>query len=471
MKIDARQRIGLILGPVIFVLIILYGPDDLCWEATVVAAATAWIAIWWLSEAIPIYATALLPIVLFPLFGVMKVGDVTAQYGNQIVFLMIGAFFIAIAMEKWDLHLRIALNIVNIIGMGPRKIIAGFMIATAFLSAWISNTSTALVMMPIGTAVIAHLSSKKTDPVFNVALMLSIAYAASIGGMATLIGTPPNLIFAGIYQSMFNEEISFLEWASWGFPLAALMLLIAWFYLTRIIYHIPVEEIPGSREVIKNEIVKQGRITKEEIHVLIIFCLVAVLWMSRGLLWGKYVPLVSDASVAVMGALLLFIIPARNGTRLLIWEDTVKVPWGVAILFGGGFAIASAFIETGLAEWVSSSLLFLSSTSIFLIILLVVTITKILTEFTSNTATSTILMPIAASLAISLNIPPLGIMVAIAIASSLAFMMPVATPPNAIIFGSGFVTVPQMAKAGLWLNIFTIGIVTVFTMVVFYNSI
>jgi len=206
--------------------------------------------------------------------------------------------------------------------------------------------------------------------------MLSIAYAASIGGMATLIGTPPNLIFAGIYQSMFNKEISFLEWASWGFPLAALMLFIVWFYLTRIIYHISDEEITGSMEVIKNEIVKQGRITKEERHVLIIFCLVAVLWMSRGLLWGKYVPLVTDASVAVMGALLLFIIPAGNGTRLLIWEDTVKVPWGVAILFGGGFAIANAFIETGLAEWVSSSLVFLSSTSIFLIILLVVTITK-----------------------------------------------------------------------------------------------
>ena len=467
MKQGIRQRSGIFLGPFLFILILFTGLESLSPAATVVAGVTIWMAVWWISEAIPISATALLPIVVFPAFGAMKVGDVTAQYGHHIVFLMLGGFFIAIAMEKWDLHKRIALFVVHTIGIGPRRIIAGFMVATAFLSAWISNTSTAMVMMPIGTAVIASISAKKSDPDFNVALMLSIAYAASIGGMATLVGTPPNLIFAGIYQSMFGVQVNFFEWAYFGFPLAFVMLVITWFYLTHIGYRIQKDEIPGSGEVIKAEMARQGKITREEKHVLMVFALVAVLWMSRGLLWGKYFPLVTDASIAITGALLLFIIPARKEASLLSWEDTEKVPWGVALLMGGGFAIARGFAETGLAEWVSQSFTFLVAMPVFLLILATVVITKIFTEITSNTATATILMPIAASIAVTLGISPFGIMAAVAISSSLAFMMPVATPPNAIVFGSGYVTIPQMARAGLWLNLVTVVIVSLFAFLMF----
>ncbi len=467
MKQGIRQRSGLVLGPLFFILILFTEPESLSPAATVVAGVTIWMAVWWISEAIPISATALLPIVVFPAFGAMEVGDVTAQYGHHIVFLMLGGFFIAIAMEKWDLHKRIALSVVHIIGIGPRRIIAGFMIATAFLSAWISNTSTAMVMMPIGTAVIASISAKKSDSNFNVALMLSIAYAASIGGMATLVGTPPNLIFAGVYQSMFGVQVNFFEWAYFGFPLASVMLVITWFYLTHIGYRIQKDEIPGSGEVIKAEMARQGKITREEKHVLMVFALVALLWMSRGLLWGKYLPQITDASIAITGALLLFLIPAREKASLLSWEDTEKVPWGVAILMGGGFAIARGFADTGLAEWVSQSLSFLVIMPVFLLILATVAITKIFTEITSNTATATILMPIAASIAVTLGISPFGIMAAVAISSSLAFMMPVATPPNAIVFGSGYVTIPQMARAGLWLNLVTVVIVSLFVFLVF----
>ncbi|MBA1340651.1 MAG: hypothetical protein C5S40_00755 [ANME-2 cluster archaeon] len=468
MKQGIRRSSGLVLGPLFFILLLLTKPESLSPAATVVAGVTIWMAVWWISEAVPISATALLPIVVLPAFGAMEVGDVTAQYGHHIVFLMLGGFFIAIAMEKWDLHKRIALFVVHLIGIGPRRIIAGFMVATAFLSAWISNTSTAMVMMPIGTAVIASISAKKSDPDFNVALMLSIAYAASIGGMATLVGTPPNLIFAGIYQSMFGVQVNFFEWAYFGFPLAFVMLVITWFYLTHIGYRIQKDEMPGSGEVIKAEIAKQGKITREEKHVLMVFALVAVLWMTRGLLWGKYMPQVTDASIAITGALLLFIIPAREEASLLSWEDTEKVPWGVALLMGGGFAIARGFAETGLAEWVSQSFTFLVAMPVLLLILATVVITKIFTEITSNTATATILMPIAASIAITLGISPFGIMAAVAISSSLAFMMPVATPPNAIVFGSGYVTIPQMARAGLWLNFVTVVIVSMFAFFVFY---
>ncbi len=466
-KQGIRQRVGLFLGPLLFLIILLTGPESMSPAATVVAGVTIWMAVWWISEAIPISATALLPIVLFPAFGAMEVADVTAQYGHHIVFLMLGGFFIAIAMEKWDLHKRIALFVVHTIGIGPRRIIAGFMVATAFLSAWISNTSTAMVMMPIGTAVIASISTRKSDSNFNVALMLSIAYAASIGGMATLVGTPPNLIFAGVYQSMFGVQVNFFEWAYFGFPLAAVMLVITWFYLTHIGYRIQKDEIPGSGEVIKAEMARQGKITREETHVLMVFALVALLWMSRGLLWGEYLPQVTDASIAITGALLLFLIPARKEASLLSWEDTEKVPWGVAILMGGGFAIARGFADTGLAEWVSQSFAFLVVMPVFLLILATVAITKIFTEITSNTATATILMPIAASIAITLGISPFGIMAAVAISSSLAFMMPVATPPNAIVFGSGYVTIPQMARAGLWLNLVTVVIVSLFAFLVF----
>jgi sodium-dependent dicarboxylate transporter 2/3/5 len=456
----SRQKAGFVLGPLLFLFILLSDIEGLSWEAKSIAASTVWIACWWLTEAIPIPATSLLPIILFPLLGALEVGKVTAEYGNQIIFLLIGGFFIAIAMEKWGLHIRIALLIVRTIGTSPRRTIAGFMGATAFISAWISNTATAMMMVPIATAVIYQASKSGEDKNFNAAMMLSVAYAASIGGIATLIGTTPNLIFAGVYSTLYGKEITFLQWATYGFPLAFLILVFCWAYLVYVAYP------PGIKVLgkgIKDEIDKPGKITSQEKKVLAVFLLVAALWITR-VLWGKYLPMVSDAGIAVFGALLLFLIPAGKGTALLIWKDTARLPWDVVLLLGAGLSIAKGFTETGLEVFIAQQLLFLKGIFEIEIILSVVTLTIFLTEITSNTATATIIIPVTASLAAALGMEPAGLMVAAAISSSLAFMLPVATPPNAIVFGTGYVTIPQMARAGLWMNLLCIAIITLFIM-------
>ncbi|MCZ7397556.1 MAG: DASS family sodium-coupled anion symporter [Candidatus Methanoperedens sp.] len=454
----SRQKVGLVLGPLLFLFILLSDIEGLSWEARSIAASTVWIACWWLTEAVPIPVTSLLPIILFPLLGALEVGKVTAEYGNQIIFLLIGGFFIAIAMEKWRLHVRIALLIVRAIGTSPRKTIAGFMAATAFISAWISNTAAAMMMVPIATAIIFQASKAGEDKNFNTAMMLSVAYAASIGGIATLIGTTPNLIFAGMYRTFYGTEITFLQWASFGFPLAFLILAFCWAYLVYIAYPPGIKILENS---IEDEIAKLGKITSQEKKVLAIFLLIAALWITRAL-WGKYLPMVSDSSIAVFGALLLFLIPVGKGESLLVWNDAVKLPWNVVLLLGGGLAIARGFTETGLDGFIAQQLLFLKGMSEIEIILSVITLTIFLTEINSNTATATIIIPVTASLAAALGMEPLRLMIAAAISSSLAFMLPVATPPNAIVFGTGFVTIPQMARAGLWMNLLCIAIITLF---------
>lgn len=454
----SRQKAGLVLGPALFLLILLSDIEGLPWEAKAVSASTVWIACWWLTEAVPIPATSLLPIILFPLLGALEVGKVTAEYGNQIIFLLIGGFFIAIAMEKWRLHVRIAFFIIKTIGTSPRKTIAGFMAATAFISAWISNTATAMMMVPIALAVIYHASKTGEDKNFNTAIMLSVAYAASIGGIATLVGTTPNLIFAGIYRTFYGNEITFVRWASFGFPLAVFILTVCWAYLVYIAYP-PKARAMG--EGIEDEIAKLGKITTEEKRVLAVFLLVASLWITRAI-WGKYLPLILDSSIAIFGAFLLFLIPSKKGEALLNWKDSAKLPWDIVILLGSGLAIAKGFAETGLDKWIAAKLLFLEGMPAIFIIASVVALTLFLTEITSNTATATIILPITASLASALNIEPLGLMIAAAMSSSLAFMLPVATPPNAIVFGTGYVTMPQMARAGLWMNILCIAIITSF---------
>jgi len=454
----SRRKAGLVLGPALFLLVLLSDIEGLPWEAKAVAASTVWIACWWLTEAIPIPATSLLPIILFPLLGALEVGKVTAEYGNQIIFLLIGGFFIAIAMEKWRLHVRIALLIVKTIGTSPRKVIAGFMFATAFISAWISNTATAMMMVPIALAVIYHASKTGEDKNFNTAIMLSVAYAASIGGVATLVGTTPNLIFAGIYRTFYGNEITFVRWASFGFPLAILILAVCWAYLVYVAYP---PKTGAMGEGIEDEIAKLGKITIEEKRVLAVFLLVASLWITRAL-WGRYLPLILDSSIAIFGAFLLFLIPSKKGEALLNWKDSLRLPWDVVILLGGGLAIAKGFTETGLDKWIAAKLLFLDGMPAIFIIASVVALTLFLTEITSNTATATIILPVTASLASPLGIEPLGLMVAAAMSSSLAFMLPVATPPNAIVFGTGYVTMPQMARTGLWMNLLCIVIITLF---------
>lgn len=479
-----RKRIGLFLGPILFLIFyFMPAPAGLTPDAQTVLAGAVWIAVWWITEAIPIAVTALLPIVIFPVTGVMRTQDVTAPYANHLVFLFMGGFVIALAMEKWNLHRRIALTVIQALGQTPRRIILGFMVATAFLSMWISNTATAMMMTPIGLAVIAQVGSllgehqdiKKAVITgkfqFGSALMLGIAYAASVGGVATIIGTPPNAVFVGVIREMYGVDISFAQWLVFGLPLSIIMLFLVWFYLTRVAFTFEFSRLPVGMDVISQELKQLGSLTSQELKVLVVFCLVAVLWIARGFFLKTVFPMMSDATIAIFGAVALFVIPAnwRTGEFIMDWQAARRIPWGILLLFGGGISLAEAFQTSGLAKWLAGLLSGLSGASILIIVIAVVTLAIFLTEMTSNTATSTMLMPVMASLAIAVGINPLATMVSAAVATSYAFMLPVATPPNAIVFGSGYITIPTMAKTGFFLNLLGIVIVTVAS--VFYLQI
>jgi sodium-dependent dicarboxylate transporter 2/3/5 len=472
-----RSRLGFFLGPAVFLLcLIVPTPEGLTPEAQRVGAIALLMAIWWIAEALPMAAIALLPIALFPLFGIMPTGTVTAQYGSHIIFLFMGGFFIAVTMERWNLHKRLALTIISWVGVGPSRIILGFMIASAFLSMWVSNTATAMMMVPIGIAVIrqaAELLNKQTlesgVPAcahynFSTALMLGIAYACSIGGVGTIIGTPPNTVLVGVIETMFDYQVSFLMWMAFGVPLAIVMLITCWFYLVRFAFPLGLKELPGGLEFIQSEKKSIGKISYEERAVLIVFGLVAFAWIGRGFVDWPALQYVNDSSIAILGALILFAVPSdfKKGEFLLDWPTAVKIPWGIIILFGGGLALAHGFSSTGLAAWLASFLGGLGGMHILVLLLAVVGLTLMLTEVTSNTATSTMLMPIMASMAIAIHIHPFGLMVAAAVASSYAFMLPVATPPNAVVFGSGYISIPQMARAGVWLNLIAVVVITLF---------
>lgn len=475
---NLAQKIGLFLGPALFLLVLIVPtPAGMTPVAKSVLAAAVWIATWWITEAIPIPATSLLPIILFPLLGVQDVKSTTASYGDSTVFLFMGGFFIAAAMERWNLHRRIALNIIKLVGTGPKTIILGFMVATAFLSMWISNTATAMMMMPIGLAVIVQVAlllkqqglDIDTSPGrfnFGTALMLGIAYAASIGGVATIIGTPPNGIFVGVAKEMWGQDISFASWLAYGIPLAAVTLIFAWWYLTTVAYPVRIKELPGGMKVINDEINKLGPISRAEAQVGAVFILVALLWISSSFILKQYIPMINDATISIIGALLLFLLPVNlaRGQFVLDWESALKIPWGILLLFGGGISLAGGFKNSGLAEWIATRLASLEGASMLVIVLAVTTMAIFLTEITSNTATATMLMPVMASMGIAMGIHPYALMITAAIACSYAFMLPVATPPNAVVFGTGYVTIPQMAKAGFALNIFGALAITALTL-------
>jgi solute carrier family 13 (sodium-dependent dicarboxylate transporter), member 2/3/5 len=474
---STRSRIGLFLGPILFLIVyLLPTPEGLSPEGQSVAAIAILMAVWWVTEALPIAAVAFIPISLFPLLGVMPTGSVTAQYGNQIIYLFIGGFFIAITMERWNLHRRIALNIIRIVGTAPARIILGFMIASALLSMFVSNTATAMMMVPIGLAVIKqaidlvkanNINDIDTRPEhfhFAIALMLGIAYACSIGGVATILGTPPNAVFVGTVETLFDQQISYALWMAYGVPMAVIMLLLCWVYLVKFAFPLRLKELPGGDEFIRQEIRKLGSISKEEIMISVVFFVVAAMWIIRGFVsFGQF----NDAAIAITGSLVLFLLPSNynKGEFLLDWKTAVKIPWGIVVLFGGGLALAHGFSQTGLAAWIANSLLFLSGYNLIILIFAVALLTIMLTEVTSNTATATMLMPILASMALAMSVHPYGLMVGATIAASFAFMLPVATPPNAVVFGSSFVTIPQMAKAGIWLNI--IGVIVIVLLTVF----
>lgn len=469
-----RQIIGLILGPLVFALLLLLPvPAGMPDSGMKVAAVASLMAIWWISEAVPIPATALLPIALFPLLGVMKTQQVTNAYANHLIYLFMGGFLIAIAMEKWELHKRIALHTIRLVGVSPNRIVLGFMLATAFLSMWISNTATAMMMVTIGLAVIRQTNTiadshhqgadRSTDGnPFATSLMLGIAYAASIGGVATLIGTPPNAILAGVLEKTYGIRIGFTDWMLFATPLSALMLLLTWLYLTRIMFRNPAQELPRGRQVISEELTRLGPMKKQEGRVLMVFVCVATAWVLRSVIEVDALAMVTDSSIAITGALLLFVLPADFSKRefLLDWNSAVKIPWDIIILFGGGFALAEGFSTSGLTQWLAQQLSLFQGINILLFIGVLVLLVIFLTEVTSNTATASLLLPLIGAIAISMNSHPLAAMIAVALAASYAFMLPVATPPNAIVFASRAVTIPQMATAGFALNLLGVLLIT-----------
>jgi sodium-dependent dicarboxylate transporter 2/3/5 len=463
------KLLGLILGPILFFIIhFFFHPVGLSEQANAVLASTIWIAVWWITEAIPIAVTALLPLVLFPLSGGLELSATSGSFGHKYVFLYMGGFIIAIAIEKWNLHRRIALNIINLIGSDVRKIILGFMVATAFLSMWISNTATSVMMLPIGLAIIKQLednpkTAEDENKTFGKALMLAIAYSASIGGVATLIGTPPNLVLAGVVLDTYGYEITFMQWFAFGLPISIILIFICWKYLTKYAFKFKQKSFPGGKEEIKRLLSNLGKISYEEKVVAFVFALTAFCWITRSFLLQKILPGLDDTIIAIFFAIVLFLIPSKQkGDQIINWEEAVKMPWGIILLFGGGMALAKGFEVSGLAVWIGSQMTSLAGLPIIILILVLIAAVNFLTEITSNLATTAMLLPVLAPMALTIDVHPFVLMVGAAVAASCAFMLPVATPPNAVVFGSGYLRIPDMVSKGFFMNVISIIILTFF---------
>ncbi|MCU0447177.1 MAG: DASS family sodium-coupled anion symporter [Microscillaceae bacterium] len=469
------KKIGLFLGPAIFLLILnLPQFSGLSPEAQRVIAVAAWMLTWWISEAVNLAVTAFLPIILFPMLQVNKMDETTQAYGDTIVFLFMGGFIIALAMEKWNLHLRIALNIVRLTGTNANGIILGFMLATGFLSMWISNTATTVMMLPIANSVIGLLANsedldKKGFANFSLVMMLGIAYAANIGGIGTLIGTPPNIVFASNIKKMYGYEVTFYQWFMVGFPFALCLLLLTYWVMVKWLYPNRLSTFRDSEDLINQELRKLGKMTKSEKLTLIIFVSTALLWIFRQLInlqltaWQINLQL-DDAMIAMIAAIVLFTTPTNfaKGEFLLSWKDTKNMSWGILMLFGGGIALANALAKTGIIKKIGTSVAGLEGLDNFMIMALLVALVVFMTEVMSNVALIAVIVPVIAGIAVGLGENPLWLTVPITIAASCAFMLPMATPPNAIVFSSGYVKVSQMVRAGLVLNILSIIILIVF---------
>ena len=462
-----KKNIGLFLGPLAFFLVkFFYNPEGLSNEGLSILASTLWVAIWWITEAVPIYVTALIPIILFPLSGGLELKQTTAAYGHKFVFLFVGGFILAIAIEKWKLHKRIALNIIGLVGTKKSNIILGFMIATAFLSMWISNTATAVMILPVGLAIISQLKDnpktiENENLVFGKTLMLAIAYSASIGGMATLIGTPPNLVLAGVIKTSYNIEINFLQWMSFGLPISIFLLFICWKYLTSVAYKFDNQNFDSGMNEINDQLKSLGKISYEEKSVMIIFIATALAWITQSFIIKKYIPEIDDTIIAIIAAVTLFILPNKKGDKkLLAWEDAVKLPWGILLLFGGGMALAKGFDSSGLAIWIGSQMSFFDAIPLLALLLFLVAMVNFLTEITSNLATTAMLLPVLVALAETIGVNPYYLLVGATVAASCAFMLPVATPPNAVVFGSKILKIDDMIKKGFWMNLISIFILT-----------
>lgn len=454
----SRKKLGLIAGPLVFGWLMLFQPfEGLEMEANAVLATTLWMAIWWLTEAIPISASALLPIVLLPLAGGAPIRQTTAAYGDKMLFLFLGGFILAVGMQKWNLHKRIALSIISKVGGQAQGILLGFMLATGLLSMWISNTATTLMMVTIAGALIKEIKSLSGGApyAFFKAILLGIAFSASIGGVATLVGTPTNPIFVAMASQLYGEEFSFVSWMAFALPFSLVMLGICWFVLGHLIFKVGSEQLPIGSEIISEELQKLGKPSFEEKAVGFVFLATALLWITRSFFLTALIPGINDTIIAIAAAIALFIIPARaeRGRALLTWEEAERLPWGVIILFGGGLSLAAAFQSSGLAAWIGGQLTSVTEWPVFVIILTIAICVNFLTEVTSNVATASIMMPVLAALASAIGLHPYLLMVPATMAASCAFMLPIATGPNAIAFSVGELEIKDMVRAGVWLNI------------------
>ena len=456
---------NLLLGPTLFsIFFFIVGPfEGMTLQSHGIFCSVLWIASWWITEAIPIPVTSLLPLVLFPLTGGYDLGLTASAYGNDIIYFYLAGFFIAIAMEKWNLHQRIALTIISIVGTNKKNMILGFMLATAFLSAFLSNTSTSIMMLPIGIAIISQVSKSKkyNHSNFGKVLMLGIAYSASIGGFSTLYGTPPNLILKSNIQQFFNYTIDFDQWFLLALPLSITLLFICWIYLVNFSFSLSSRSSISKKQII-NKLKELGKIKYEEIIVLFIFSLfVITLLLKRKI--QIYITSIDDTIIAIFYAILLFIFNSKDGNKKIIsWKDSAKLPWGIVLLFGGGLSLAAAMQGSGLTLWIGEKLYGLNTFSLIMIVLSIVFVVNFLTEITSNLATVSMILPILATLSITLGLHPFIIMISATIAASCAFMLPVATPPNAVVFGSGYLRIRDMIKTGLFMNLISILLVSLY---------
>jgi len=465
------QTVGLFLGPALMAIMLLVdAPVGLTSFAWATAAVGVLMAVWWATEAVPIAVTALLPIVLFPLLGIATIQDTVPPYANKVIFLFLGGFIVAFAMQRWNLHRRIALTVLQYAGGNGRSLVGGFMLASALISMWVMNTSTTMMLLPIAVSIIAviHNTVDSLDDKgrmdFQFALLLGVAYGATIGGMATLVGTAPNAMFAAFMLENYGTDIQFSNWMMVGLPLSVLMLPLSWLVLTRLVFKVDFVTSDEGRAALRNMKLELGSITVPEIRVAIVFLLMASSWILRPVLVKiPALAALDDSLIAIAGAIILFLVPSGEKTDpvLLRWKYAEQLPWGVLLLFGGGLTLANAVSRTGLAEWLGGSLHAVGALPLILIVVIAATLIIFLTELTSNIATTATFLPVVGAIAIEAGYDPIILAVPVTLAASCAFMLPVATPPNAIVFGSGLLTVPRMARAGLALNL--IGIVLVST--------
>jgi sodium-dependent dicarboxylate transporter 2/3/5 len=466
------QRAGLVGGLVLFLLtLLLPAPEGLSVQGWRVAAVAVLMAVWWMTEAIPIPTTALLPLVLFPVLGVLEMAAAAAPYANDLIFLFMGGFFLAVTLERWGLHRRIALVVITTVGTSPRRLVLGFMLATAFLSMWISNTATTAMMLPIALAVGEMFRPREERSYnFGIALMLGIAYAASIGGVATLIGTPPNAVLAAAASEILGVQIGFVEWMAVGLPVTALLLPLAWLLLVQVLY-VPGDLAGDAEKLLEHERERLGAMSRGERLTGLVFALTALAWVTRApktigavTLPGiqTLAPATRDSTIAMAAAVALFLLPVdwRKGIFALDWTTARRIPWGILLLFGGGLSLARGMGQSGLAAWIGGTVEGLDQLPSFVIVAAVAALFVFLTEITSNMATCTMAMPVMAGVALGLGIPPLTLMTVAALSTSMAFMLPVTTPPNAIVFSSDYLTIPHMARAGLWMNLLAIGLIS-----------